>query len=102
MALNGDLDGYEADIAKQKEDRAATNKEFLVTQKDLSESVDALARAITILKRQNYDRKQAASFLQTSKEIPDRAKRLIADLMALDSEQEPDYMSREGPEANAY
>lgn len=100
--LNRDLDGYESDIAKQKADREATHKEFVASQRDLSESVDALSRAIVILKRQSYDRKQAASFLQTSKEIPARAKMLIADFMAMDSEQDPDYMAREAPEANAY
>jgi len=54
-----------------------------------------LDRAIHILKNQNYDRQQAASFIQTSAGIPTQAKALIADFMALNSDES-------GPEANAY
>jgi hypothetical protein len=35
----------------------------LTTDKDYSESVDALGRAINVLKQQNFDRKQAAAML---------------------------------------
>ena len=78
--LNKDIDAYNSDIKAQKDERAKTHAEYQVNNKDLSESVDALARAITILKRQNFDRKQAESFLQTSNTIPDRAKALIAEI----------------------
>ena len=42
--LNKDIDGYNADIAAQKQERADTRAAFEVTEKDLSESVDALGR----------------------------------------------------------
>jgi hypothetical protein len=99
--LNADLDAYAAEQAKQKSEREAEHKSFLATEKDLSESVDALARATTILKRQNFDRAQAKSFLQTSTEVPVKAKALIQDFLALDSD-EPDFLARSGPEAHAY
>jgi len=101
--LNKDIDGYNVEVADQKKMRAETHEEFLATEKDLSESVDALGRAIVILKRQAFDRKQAASFLQTSDMIPSRAKALISDFLAMEQDPEDeDFLSRKNPEANAY
>merc|ERR1719238_2145209 len=73
------------------------------THKDYSESIDALERAIAVLKKQAHDRKQA-SFTQVSalKElnlIPKEAKRAIDLFLA----QDPDEgLAVSAPEANAY
>merc|ERR1719353_2237066 len=80
--LKADIEKYTADaaqltkeIAAHEEDisvwtgdiKAATNvrkiekTDYDTTHKDYSESVDALQRAIAVLKKQAHDRKQAAS-----------------------------------------
>jgi len=64
--------------------------------------VDALGRAIAVLKKQMHDRKQAASFAQVKKLahynlIPDEAKRAISAFLA----QDPEVLIQ-APEANAY
>ena len=85
--LNKDIDTYNGDIAAQKKEREDTHAAFLESEKDLSESVDALGRAIQIMKRQNFDRKQAASFLQTTTMLPPRAKALVADFLAMEQSE---------------
>merc|ERR1719262_11974 len=99
--LKADIFEYETDaeqlaqeIAKHDEDiavwtgdkkaaenvRAIEKADYDALHKDYSESVDALERAIAVLKKQAYDRKQAA-FLQVAKHlqslnlIPKEAKR---------------------------
>jgi len=101
-SLNKDISKYEADVKAQKANRVSTHKEYQAEHKDLGESVDALARAITILKRQHFDRKQAASFIQRESGIPDRAKQLIADFMAIKDDDDGDFMDRSAPEAHGY
>merc|ERR1719161_2091581 len=85
--LKADIQKYEADaarltkeIAEHEEDiavwtgdsKAATKvreiekADYDATQKDYSESVDALERAIAVLKKQAHDRKQAGSLVQVS------------------------------------
>merc|ERR1719213_1534401 len=74
--------------------------DYDVTHKDYSESIDALQRAIAVLKEQGYDRKQA-SLLQLSSMtlIPDDAKKTIDAFLA----QDPDAgLAVSAPEANAY
>jgi hypothetical protein len=72
--------------------------------KDLSESVSALERAIQVLKKQAYDRKQA-SFVQVAalnklRLIPDRAKRALTAFLQEDPEADP--LSVTAPEAFGY
>jgi hypothetical protein len=64
----GDLD---ADIARLEADKKAAtdirtqdHNEFLKTEADFSESVDALGRAIEVVSKQAYDRPQAQALLQ--------------------------------------
>merc|ERR1719356_1971694 len=85
--LKADIEKYTADAAKlakeiaaHEEDisvwtgdtKAATNvramekADFDTTHADYSESIDALERAITVLKKQAYDREQASSLVQLS------------------------------------
>merc|ERR1719473_2273111 len=72
------------------------------THKDYSESIDALQRAIAVLKKQAYDRKQA-SFAQVSalKDltlIPPEAKKAIDAFL----QEDPEGLAVSAPEANAY
>ncbi len=68
--LQDDVENLERDIGTWKSDQkgatAVREKEkldFQATHRDYSESIDALERAIYTLKKQNFDRKQAADAL---------------------------------------
>merc|ERR1719165_39494 len=71
--------------------------------KDYSESVDALQRAIAVLKKQAHDRKQASlvqvSSLKTLNLIPADAKKAIDAFL---QNVEPEGLAVSAPEANAY
>merc|ERR1719161_337761 len=74
--------------------------------KDYSESVDALQRAIAVLKKQAYDRKQKSSLaqvanLKTLSLIPDSAKKAL-DIFLQQGAQDPEGLAVSAPEANAY
>merc|ERR1719240_759231 len=102
---------HEEDIAVWTGDTKAATKvrdiekaDYDATHKDYSESIDALQRAIAVLKKQAYDRKQAASLMQVSalkdlNLIPDEAKRAIDAFLAQDPEA---GLAVTAPEANAY
>merc|ERR1719324_139306 len=71
--LTKEIAGHDEDIAVWTGDiKAATavrgieKADYDATHKDYSESVDALERAIAVLKKQAYDRKQASSMVQVS------------------------------------
>merc|ERR1719262_1895948 len=101
---------HEEDIAVWNGDMKAATKvrdiekaDYDETHKDYSESIDALERAIAVLKKQAYDRKQASfaqlSALKTLDLIPKEAKRAIDAFLA----QDPDEtLAVSAPEANAY
>merc|ERR1719207_426654 len=101
---------HEEDIAVWNGDMKAATKvreiekaDYDETHKDYSESVDAMERAIAVLKKQAYDRKQASfaqvSALKSLNLIPKEAKRAIDVFLA----QDPDEgLAVSAPEANAY
>merc|ERR1719326_1103120 len=100
---------WTGDIKAATKVREIEKTDYDATHKDYSESVEALQMAIAVLKKQAYDRKQAASLLQVSslKElnlIPDEAKRAIDAFLAQDPEAgEGDAgLAVTAPEANAY
>jgi cell division septum initiation protein DivIVA len=99
---------HEEDVAKMTADvKAATGvrtterAEYETTHKDYSESISALERAIEVLKKQSYDRPQAASFTQLKRMslIPQEAKRAIDLFLDQGSDES---MAVSAPEANAY
>jgi len=63
-ALDAEIDRLETDKAAAEKVRADQHEEFLKVQLDYSESVDALERAIQVMKSQEYDRPQAEALLQ--------------------------------------
>merc|ERR1719331_3642023 len=107
--LDEDISIWNGDIKAATNVRDIEKADYDATHKDYSESVDALQRAIAVLKKQAHDRKQKASLAQVSalkdlQLIPESAKKTI-DLFlqqgeATDSVDEGLAVS--APEANAY
>jgi hypothetical protein len=102
--LGKEIAKHDADIGTWEGDKAAAQKvreieaaDYATMHQDYSESVDALGRAIEVLKKQNYDRKQAAEMLlQLSAIIPQESQNVITEFLATDSEV------AQAPQANAY
>ncbi|CAK0794061.1 unnamed protein product [Prorocentrum cordatum] len=100
-----DVAGWDADMEAatgvRKSEKAAYDDEH----KDLSESISALERAIEVLKKQGYNRKQASfaqvKALQDVKLIPDEAKKAVSAFLQDDlAEEDLAFMS--APEAFGY
>eukprot|EP00403_Amphidinium_massartii_P037506 CAMPEP_0178435240 /NCGR_PEP_ID=MMETSP0689_2-20121128/33828_1 /TAXON_ID=160604 /ORGANISM="Amphidinium massartii, Strain CS-259" /LENGTH=422 /DNA_ID=CAMNT_0020057311 /DNA_START=85 /DNA_END=1349 /DNA_ORIENTATION=- len=104
---DADISAWDGNIKAATKVRQAEKADFDALNADYSESVDALERAITVLKKQAYDRKQAASFAQVSalqsiSLIPAEAKKAITAFLAQDPEEPADELAVTAPEANAY
>jgi len=108
--LSTEIAAHEADIAAWDGDMKAARKvrelekaDYDALHKDYSESVDALERAIQVLKKQAYDRKHA-SFAQVAKLktlnlIPAKAKRALDAFL----QEDPDEgLAVSAPEAAGY
>merc|ERR1719407_335552 len=101
--LDEDISVWEGDKRASTEVRELENADYLRTHKDYSESVDALERAISVLKKQAYDRSQDALMrVKGAKFIPEHAKKVISAFLAQGDELGQDPMSVSAPEANAY
>merc|ERR1719198_1894948 len=120
--LTEEIAGHDDDIDVWTKDvKAATNvrdiekTDYDATHKDYSESISALERAIAVLKKQDYDRKQAPaeaeeeSFTQVAalknlNLIPAEAKNAITLFLQQDEPEEatPEGLEVTAPEANAY
>merc|ERR1711881_674739 len=79
--LDEDISVWNGDIKAATNVREIEKADYDAMHKDYSESVDALQRAIAVLKKQSHDRKQA-SFVQVSSltslnMIPAEAKQAI-------------------------
>jgi len=110
--LTKEIAGHDADVAAWTGDqKAATGvrgmekADYDALHQDYSESIDALQRAIAVLKKQAYDRKQA-SFAQVSalkkfNLIPLEAKKAI-DLFLVQEFAEPEGLAVSAPEAYGY
>merc|ERR1719380_446643 len=109
--LGKEIAAHEEDIAVWTGDSKAATKvreiekaDYDATHKDYSESVDALERAIAVLKKQAHDRKQASfaqvSALKSLNLIPAEAKKTID--MFLQQGQNDEGLAVSAPEANAY
>jgi len=100
--LDEDIAIWKGDIKAATKVREIEKADYDATHKDYSESIDALQRAIAVLKKQAYDRKQASlvqvSALKSLNLIPADAKKAI-DLFLM---QDPEGLAVSAPEANAY
>jgi len=97
--LEEDISTWNGDIKAATKVREAERADYDKTHADYSESVDALERAIAVLKKEDFDRKQAA-LLQVSNQplIPQDAKDTINAFL----QQSPEFLAMGAPEANAY
>jgi len=95
-----DLSVWAGDIRAATKVRQIEKADYDATHTDYSESVDALERAIAVLKKQSHDRKQAALLqLKSLKLIPAGAKKAIDLFLQQDPEE---GLAVSAPEANAY
>lgn len=95
-----DISVWQGDIKAATKVREIEKADYDATHTDYSESVDALERAIAVLKKQAHDRKQASLIqLKNLKLIPNDAKKVIDAFL----QQDPDEgLAVSAPEANAY
>jgi len=98
-----EIAGWSGDVKAATKVRDTERADYEETHKDYSESVDALERAIDVLKKQSHDRSQASlaqvQALQKLNLIPLDAKKAIDMFLA----QDPDEgLAVSAPEANAY
>jgi len=102
--LDADINAWSADKKAATEVRTSDKDDYRLTHKDYTESIDALGRAIIILKRQAHDREQDSALIQVTKmaRVPETVKRTIASFLATDAEVVQDPMSVSAPQANAY
>merc|ERR1719333_155204 len=102
--LDEDISIWKGDINAATKVREIEKADYDATHKDYSESVDALQRAIAVLKKQAHDRKQASlvqvSALRDLNLIPKEAKNTIDLFLAQGAE--PEGLAVSAPEANAY
>jgi thymidylate synthase len=102
--LDEDVSVWSGDIKAATSVRDLEKADYTALHKDYSESVDALQRAIAVLKKQAYDRKQKSSLAQVSalkslSLIPDEAKKTLDLFLQRDADEE---LAVSAPEANAY
>merc|ERR1719460_2420981 len=102
--LDEDISVWEGDKKAATEVRELENADYLTTHKDYSESVDALERAIAVLKKQAYDRSQGAALTQVTQLalIPEHAKKVIGAFLAQGDELGDQDLDVTAPQANAY
>jgi len=98
-----DIAAWTGDVKAASKVRAMEKADYDATHKDYSESIDALERAIAVLKKQAYNRKQASfaqlSALNSLELIPKEAKKAINIFL----EQEPaEGLAVSAPEAYGY
>merc|ERR1719171_1060446 len=95
----------DASLKAQTKQREAEHKDYIAESTDYAESIDALDRAIMVLSKQNYDRKQAAGALlqlSTNQQVPEDARRAIATFLEMSSGSDLLAADYAPPEANAY
>merc|ERR1712039_1016803 len=108
--LTKEIAGHDEDIAVWNGDKKAATKvrqiekaDYDTLHKDYSESISALERAIAVLKKQAYDRKQASmvqvSALKQLSLVPEEAKKAIDAFLAQDPQE---GLAVSAPEAYGY
>jgi hypothetical protein len=96
--LESDVEKYEANMKEKKSQRATDHEEFLAEQKDYSESVDAVARALEVMQGEDYDRPASAAMLiqlSDRAHMPTKLKSIVTAFLGMDDDAS-------SPEANAY
>merc|ERR1711924_429607 len=101
--LDEDISIWNGDIKAATNVRDIEKADYDATHKDYSESVDALQRAIAVLKKQAHDRKQKASLTQVAalknlNLIPEKAKKIINAFLSTEVDEVDSVEA--APEAN--
>merc|ERR550514_2357658 len=100
-ALDAQIASWTQDQKAATEVRTKEKADYQTTHTDYSESIDAIGRALNVLKQQSGDRKQAMMFLQEVTKhavVPVSSKRVIASF--IQTAQDP--LSVSAPQSNAY
>jgi prefoldin subunit 5 len=102
--LDEDVSVWNGDMKAATKVREIEKADYDATHKDYSESVDALSRAIAVLKKQAHDRKQTSlaqvAALKDMNLIPEKAKRIINAFLSTETDTVESLEA--APEANAY
>merc|ERR1719507_2686615 len=98
--LSANVEKFNGQIKMETAQREKDHADFLEEEKDYSERVDALERAIAVMSEQDYDRPALVQLSQDEK-LPEKAKSVVAALLGMAGER-ADPMDYEAPEANAY
>jgi cell division septum initiation protein DivIVA len=103
--LGREIAQHDKDIATFEGDKAAATKvrqieeeDYRATHKDYAESIDALGRAIAVMKEQDKDRAQAA-FLQVQSKVLSAQNAVITAFLAEDPEMS---LLSQAPQAHGY
>merc|ERR1719284_901627 len=104
-ALESDIGKFTSEKKAEEEQRAKDHKAFLLEEKDYSESLSALERAIEVLESKNKDVPGAAALLQLTESramlaLPSNAQSYLSGLLSVLQQGGEDAFS--APEANAY
>jgi len=100
LELEEDVGRWKKDQASATAVREKEKADFTATVTDYSESIDAVEGALSVLKKQAFDRKQAAASLlqvQSLRLTPASSKKVITSFLQQDPE-----LAYDAPEANAY
>jgi len=101
--LDEDIAGWTEDIKEGTALREKQKADYETTLRDYEESLDALDRAIVVLKKQSADVPQAMMLLQrvvATRKVPASARRTIEAFLSLQSRQDP--LSVTAPQAAGY
>jgi hypothetical protein len=101
--LDEDISIWNGDIKAATNVREIEKADYDAMHKDYSESVDALQRAIAVLKKQSHDRSQKSALMQVLSLalIPENAKKTI-DAFLQQSGEDVEGLAVTAPEANGY
>merc|ERR550537_105883 len=102
-ALGTEIDAWEKDQANITAERETEKADFDALQADYDESIDAIRRAIAVLKKEEGKTPQSLLFLQkvaSLKRVPIAAKRTLLAFLNSDAKQDP--LSVSAPQASAY
>jgi hypothetical protein len=103
LELEEDVGRWKKDEKSATEVRDKERVDFVATNTDYTESIDAVSQAISVLKKQAYDRKQAGLIqwsliqVQSLSLVPVTTKKALASFLQQDPE-----LGYDAPEANAY
>merc|ERR1719433_1601877 len=96
-ALEAKIAKAEAELASATSVRGKEKADYDAEHKDLSESIDACERAISVLMSRSADVPQSLAQVQASRFIPAEAKAVIKSFLSLSNDE-----MLAAPEANAY